>query len=111
MHLDLSVELVELLEHALGLQCHVVRLQRGKRAHLPAIPRHLPLLSQLPYLLQVVQILRHEEGGRREEGGGRREEGGERREDGGKEGGWEVGESADVRGKTHKHTMQDSFLI
>ena len=70
-HLDLTSELVELLEHGLGLQAHVLGLQAGKPANLPRVPRHLPLLGQLPDLLQVVQVLRGEGGwGTQGEGAG-----------------------------------------
>ena len=55
--LELSAELVQLLEHDLGRVLHVLRLQAAELAGLPLVPVGVPLLADLPYLLQVVQVL------------------------------------------------------
>ena len=75
-YLDFSGKLGQFLEHSLSLESHVISLQCDKGADLPGVPGCLPLLCQLPDLLQMVEVL---------EGGGGRERGRE----GGREGGRE----------------------
>ena len=58
MYLDFSGNLGKLLEHGLGLEAHLLRLQGDKGAHFPGVPGRLPVLRQLPDLLQVVEVLR-----------------------------------------------------
>ena len=55
--LELAAELGERLEEGLGGALHALRLQGAEAAHLPLVPVLLPLLRDLPHLLQGVQVL------------------------------------------------------
>ena len=56
-HLQLSAELVELLEDGHSLVLHLSSLELRELANLPAGPKTLPVLSQLPDGLDGLQIL------------------------------------------------------
>lgn len=56
-HLQLSLQLLDLLEGLLSGALHVLRLQSGKFARLPDVPLGIPVPHDLPDLLQVVNVL------------------------------------------------------
>lgn len=60
-NLQLSLQLLDLLEGLLCGALHVLCLQRGKVALLPDVPLGVPVPHDLPDLLQVVDVLQAEE--------------------------------------------------
>lgn len=60
-NLQLSLQLLDLLEGLLRGALHVLCLQCGKEAGLPDVPLGIPVPHDLPDLLQVVNVLQAEE--------------------------------------------------